>query len=206
MPDYRPQIGPVAIPTWDRPSEQRRAWRSNSMKPQTPCRPAGVPRHLRSRCRRSDRRARRDRIGRSPSAPILAGDHSRGLTGTRERISRRPVTRVARKMVRAAGLEPAQLFRAQGFSYHFGFRRLALALSRFRLVCGLDYTFAIARLRFRRCPSSLYTFAPAVRPVRLARDCLLPVSPNLSSSAPRVSPWALNLLSPLRLPVPPRPL
>jgi hypothetical protein len=100
-------------------------------------------------------------------------------------------------MVRAAGLEPAQPFRAEGFSYHFGFRRLAWARSRFQLVCGLDYTFTVARSRVRRCPSSLYTFAPAVRPERLARDCLLPVSPSLGSSAPRVSPGALKLLKSL---------
>jgi hypothetical protein len=51
----------------------------------------------------------------------------------------------AKRLVRAAGLEPAQLFRAEGFSYHFGFRRLASARSRCRLVRGLDYTFTIAR-------------------------------------------------------------
>jgi len=61
-----------------------------------------------------------------------------------------------------------------------------------RPVCGLDYTFTLALSRVRRCPSSLYTFASAVRPVRLARDCLLAVSPNLSSSTPQVSPRALN--------------
>src|SRR3984885_4020343 len=83
-------------------------------------------------------------------------------------------------MVRAAGLEPAQPFRAEGFSYHFGFSRLAWA-----------------RSRLRCCPSSLYTFAPVVRPERLARDCLLPVSPNLGSSAPSVSRRALNLLKSL---------
>jgi hypothetical protein len=48
-------------------------------------------------------------------------------------------------MVRAAGVEPAQLFRAEGFSYHFGFRRRAGARSRCRLVRGLDYTFTLAR-------------------------------------------------------------
>lgn len=80
------------------------------------------------------------------------------------------------------------------------------ARSRFRLVCGLDYTFTLARSRVRCCPSSLYTFAPVVRPERLARDCLLPVSPNLSSSAPSVSRRALKRLSPLRLPISPRPL
>jgi len=108
--------------------------------------------------------------------------------------------------VRAAGVEPAQLFRAEGFSYHFGFRRLTLARSRGWLVRGLDYTFTVALARVRCCSSSLYTFAPAVRPERLARDCLLPVSPTLGSSAPRISPRALNVLSPLRLPVSPRPL
>jgi hypothetical protein len=101
------------------------------------------------------------------------------------------------ELVRAAGVEPAQLFRAEGFSYHFGFRRLAWARSRFRLVCGLDYTFTLARSRVRCCSSSLYTFAPVVRPERLARDCLLPVSPNLGSSAPSVSRRALKLLKSL---------
>jgi hypothetical protein len=48
-------------------------------------------------------------------------------------------------MVRAAGLEPAQLFRAEGFLYYYGFRRRALARSRIRLVCCLDYTFTVAR-------------------------------------------------------------
>jgi hypothetical protein len=91
-------------------------------------------------------------------------------------------------------------FSPRDFLTSYGFRRLAWARSRFRLVCGLDYTFTIARSRFRCCPSSLYTFAPVIRPERLARDCLLPVSPNLSSSAPSVSRRALNCLSPLRLP------
>ena len=88
-------------------------------------------------------------------------------------------------------------FEPRDFLTSYGFRRLALARSRCRLVCGLDYTFTVARSRFRCCPSSLYTFAPVVRPVRLARDCLLPVSPNLSSSAPRVSRRALKLLKSL---------
>ena len=76
--------------------------------------------------------------------------------------------------MRAAGLEPAQALRPYGFSYHFGFRRLALARSRGRLVRGLDYTFTVARSRFRCCPSSLYTFAPAVRPEALGSG--LPVT------------------------------
>ena len=76
-------------------------------------------------------------------------------------------------VVRAAGLEPAQLFRAEGFSYLL---RLSPpspgAVLRFGSVWGLDYTFTVARSHLRCCPSSLYTFAPVVRPVRLARDCL----------------------------------
>jgi hypothetical protein len=55
----------------------------------------------------------------------------------------------------------------------------------------------VARSRVRCCPSSLYTFTPAVGPERLARDCLLPVSPNLGSSAPWVSPGALKSLKSL---------
>ena len=41
------------------------------------------------------------------------------------------------KLVRAAGIEPAQALRPYGFSYHFDFRR------RYR-VRGLDYTFTMA--------------------------------------------------------------
>ena len=64
-------------------------------------------------------------------------------------------------MVRAAGLEPAQALRPNGFSYHFGFRR------RHSGVRGLDYPFTMRVAAFRCCPSSLYTF-----PIRgLARDC-----------------------------------
>jgi hypothetical protein len=80
-----------------------------------------------------------------------------------------------------------------------------LALSRCRLVCGLDYTFTLALPRFRCCSSSLYTFAPVVdRSAWLGIACY---------RFPRI--WAVLLprfpgghsifLSPLRLPVPPRP-
>jgi hypothetical protein len=41
-------------------------------------------------------------------------------------------------LVRAAGLEPAQVFRPYGFSYHFGFRRRPPG------VRGLDYPFTVA--------------------------------------------------------------
>ena len=41
-----------------------------------------------------------------------------------------------------AGLEPAQRSLAEGFSYHYGFRRRPSRV-RARLVCGLDYTFIL---------------------------------------------------------------
>jgi hypothetical protein len=46
-----------------------------------------------------------------------------------------------------------------GFSYHYGFRRLNIQ------VCGLDYTFTfyyVSRATVRWEPSSLYTFLEAI--------------------------------------------
>ena len=88
-------------------------------------------------------------------------------------------------------LNPHDLFRVCGFSYHFGFRRLATR------VRGLDYPFTIPRKRFRCCPSSLYTFP---KTSGLGSGLPFKVSPTLSSSTPPVSRWALKCLSPLRLP------
>jgi hypothetical protein len=88
-------------------------------------------------------------------------------------------------VVRAGGLEPPRPVRVCGFSYHFGFRRLA------RRVRGLDYPFTIPRKRFRRCPSSLYTFP---KTSGLGSGLPFKVSPTLSSSTPPVSRRALNLL------------
>ena len=44
-------------------------------------------------------------------------------------------------MVRAGGLEPPQVSRPYGFSYHFGFRRRAGPAGAVR---GLDYPFALS--------------------------------------------------------------
>jgi len=74
-------------------------------------------------------------------------------------------------MVRAAGLEPAQRLRAEGFSYQLRLSTPRLGALALRLVCGLDYTFTLTPARLRCCPSSLYTFAPVPRPACLARDC-----------------------------------
>ena len=75
------------------------------------------------------------------------------------------------EMVRAAGLEPAQSFRTEGFSYQL---RLSPpcpgACAQARLWSGLYLHHWCVRA-FRCCPSSLYTFAPTVRSGRLARDC-----------------------------------
>src|SRR4051812_7458427 len=59
---------------------------------------------------------------------------------------------------------------------------------------------------FRCCPSSLYTF-PAVSGRAWLGIAISQGSPTLSSSAPPVSRRALKFfrLSPMRLPIPPRP-
>ena len=46
-------------------------------------------------------------------------------------------------MVRAAGLEPAQSFRTEGFSYQLRLSPPRLSADAHWLVCGLDYTFTI---------------------------------------------------------------
>ena len=108
--------------------------------------------------------------------------------------------------VRAAGLEPAQLFRAEGFSYQLRLSPPRLRACAHRLVCGLDYTFTVARSRFRCRPSSLYTFAPVDRPERLARDCQVKGFPEFGQFCIPGFPGSTQVASsPLRLPVPPRP-
>src|ERR1700735_4690427 len=82
-------------------------------------------------------------------------------------------------------LNPHDLFRVCGFSYHFGFRRPA------RRVRGLDYPFTIPRERFRCCPSSLYTFP---KTSGLGSGLPFKVSPTLSSSTPPVSQTGTQLL------------
>jgi len=47
-------------------------------------------------------------------------------------------------MVRAAGLEPAQAVRPNGFSYRLRLSPPCKRASRTLQVCGLDYPFAIA--------------------------------------------------------------
>ena len=86
-------------------------------------------------------------------------------------------------VVRAAGVEPAQAFRPYGFSYHYGFRRRRPG------VCGLDYTFTVASAvgaaRLVSTPSPIGAWLGIA---------MQKVSPNLSSSASRVSPRALNFI------------
>src|SRR5260370_27425361 len=145
------------------------------------------------------------------AAPVAAW--LRHASPTREAACRVACRHKARLRPRASARQPCSLasegwcgrpdlnrhssFEPRDFLTSYGFGRLALALSRCRFVCGLDYTFTLACSCFRCCSSSLYTFAPVVRPARLARDCLLPVSPTLGSSAPSVSRRALKLLNSL---------
>ena len=109
----------------------------------------------------------------------------------------RPVS--VKGLVRAEGLEPSRTLRSNGFSYHprlspppFG-------------VCGLDYPFTVAfalgAARLVSTPSR-----PDWGRAWLG-IAMLQGSPNLSSSAPPVSRRALKFfrLSPMRLPIPPRP-
>ena len=76
------------------------------------------------------------------------------------------------------------------FHTSYGFRRRRQ--DRRRLWSGLSLHHVPVRPGFRCCPSSLYTFRRL--PGGLARDCHASgeVSPNLSSSTPRVSARALN--------------
>ena len=109
-------------------------------------------------------------------------------------------------LVRAAGLEPAQRFLTEGFSYQLRLSPPRLRALAHRRVCGLDYTFTVARSRFRCRPSSLYTFAPVDRPVRLARDCQVKGFPEFGQFCIPGFPGSTQVASsPLRLPVPPRP-
>jgi hypothetical protein len=76
-----------------------------------------------------------------------------------------------------------------------------------RRVWGLDYPFTVPGFGsgVRCCPSSLYTF-PAVSGRAWLGIAMLQGSPNLSSSTSPVSRRALKFhLSPLRLPISPRP-
>jgi len=104
-----------------------------------------------------------------------------------------------------------------GFSSHYVFRR---RLPHTRQQTFVRWTMpspsrcARGTRRLRRPPSSLYTFRafpPASagkktglarrRLGRTARRARSGVSPNLKGSAPAVSGWALNALSPLCLPI-----
>jgi len=100
-------------------------------------------------------------------------------------------------VVRTAGIEPARAL-PYGFSYHFGFRRRPEG----RLWSGLS----LHRSRCLRCrPSSLYTFRREAAWLGIGRTQCPWLSPNLSGSTSGISPGALNRLSPLRLPISPRP-
>jgi hypothetical protein len=110
------------------------------------------------------------------------------------------------KLVRAEGLEPSRALRPNGFSY---------PATAFAAPANLAAGFGVWTIPspcpdlapgVRWCPSSLYTF-PAVSSQAWLGIAMLQGSPTLSSSASPVSRRALKFirLSPMRLPIPPRP-
>jgi hypothetical protein len=110
--------------------------------------------------------------------------------------------------VRAEGLEPSRGLRPNGFSYQ---RRLSSPCEKrvqvtLWQVRGLDYTFTMAvrpagAARLVSTPSPPESSVGAWFGIAISQG-----SPNLSSSASPVSWRALKLsLSPVRLPIPPRP-
>jgi len=109
-------------------------------------------------------------------------------------------------LVRAEGLEPSRTLRSNGFSYP---PRLSPPPTAFAMGFGV-WTIPSPCPELapgvRYCPSSLYTF-PAVSGRAWLGIAMLQGSPNLSSSAPPVSRRALKFfgLSPMRLPISPRP-
>jgi hypothetical protein len=135
------------------------------------------------------------------STLTLPPSSTRSREACHERAPQPDFLRRQELLVRAAGLEPAQAFLPYGFSYH-------LRLSPPRIGAFVVWTIPspwrapVPATHFRRYPSSLYTFpSPG-----LARDCHLTGSPDFGQFYFSVSRRALNFeLSPLRLPVSPRP-
>jgi len=72
------------------------------------------------------------------------------------------------ELVRAGGIEPPQVLRPYGFSYHFGFRR-RLAIRRPFVVWTIPLPYP-HEAGLRHCPSSLYTFQTHQAASGLARD------------------------------------
>jgi hypothetical protein len=111
-------------------------------------------------------------------------------------------------VVPGGGLEPSRGLRPNGFSYHLRLSPPAgdRVLGTLRQVCGLDYTFAMA-VRPAGAARLVSTPSPPESSVGAWLGiAILQGSPNLSSSASPVSRRALKLrLSPVRLPIPPRP-
>ena len=129
---------------------------------------------------------------------------------TRERIpatkSSKSAVHQQKDMVRAAGLEPAQLFRTEGFSYQL---RLSPPCLRVFTHAGLFVVWTIPspwRLRVRCCPSSLYTFTQTVRLERLARDCQLKGFPEFGQFYSSGFPEGTQMLKSLASTISPRPL
>jgi len=124
--------------------------------------------------------------------PLLPSLGSRGKTvGGLRRGKNRFAALMARRMVRAGGLEPPQAVRPHGFSYQL---RLSPPSRTTFVVWTIPSPWPFG---FRRCPSSLYTFPfPGS-----ARDCHLTGSPEFGQFYSPGFPEGTQIgSSPLRLP------
>ena len=102
--------------------------------------------------------------------------------------------------MRAEGLEPSLPYGKRIFIPATAFAASLMG------VWGLDYPFTLAPSRFRCCPSSLYTFPQRVIPKGLARDRHFKAFPEFEQFYVQGFPRRTQVcLSPLRLPIPPRP-
>src|SRR5271165_2397027 len=133
-------------------------------------------------------------------SPMPKRDHSDPQTF-------RPRSEGEGKLVRAEGLEPSRALRPNGFSRP----STAFAAPAVR-VWGLDYPFTVSRMYFpvfRCCPSSLYTFptGPDFSGQGLARDRHVKGFPEFEQFCIAGFPASTQVsrLSPMRLPIPPRP-
>jgi len=109
------------------------------------------------------------------------------------------------KLVRAEGLEPSRTLRSNGFSCPLRLSPPPLDCSK---VWGLDYPFTVSRIGFRFSGAARLVSTPS-RPFRpgLARDRHFTGFPDFGQFCIAGFPASTQVsrLSPMRLPIPPRP-
>ncbi len=119
-----------------------------------------------------------------------------------------PAEELAEGMVRAEGLEPSRALSSTDFHTVYGFRRPTRRFGAHAsgLRSGLSLHRPPEYPRLRCCPSSLYTFPAGTFRPGLARDCHVTGFPEFGQFCIASFQASTQVsLSPLRLPVPPRP-